>query len=223
MNKFKVGDILKGNENNGYAITGENSVVRVVRIYPDKEKLLVLVIKPSLPTQEADIGNEFYVSSSAFTLVEKDKPAKKPRASVIPDFTMTELIHMISDKLGIKPQAFKLQPLGLFRLGTQFESFHQGKYVQHDLSEYFIDEEGTMYSRNNDTYFTKYGKRLTKLSDNSISSSGKIVNSFRDKQGLKVTISRERIKKMMRGGYLEDVTLMSLEDEKVEGIGQLVG
>jgi hypothetical protein len=49
------------------------------------------------------------------------------------------------------------------------------------------------------------------------------VNSFRDKQGLKVTISRERIKKMMRGGYLEDVTLMSLEDEKVEGIGQLVG
>jgi hypothetical protein len=219
MSKFKVGDIVTGLSGNDYAVTTKDAILEVTTVH-SRSIMEVKVLESKDEYGSKRVGRTYDVESDRFKLV---KQAKKPLASVIPDYTMTELIHMISDKLGIKPQAFKLQPLGLFRLGTQFGSVHQGEFVQHDLSEYFIDEEGTMYSRNNDTYFTKYGKRLTKLSDNSINASGKIVNSFRDKRGLKVTISRERIKRMMRDWQLEDVTLMSLEDEKVEGIGQLVG
>ena len=72
-----------------------------------------------------------------------------------------------------------------------------------DLSEYLIDEEGDLYSLNDDTYFTKYGTRLKQLSNHSFNGSGSIVNTFRSTTGRKVTIRRSVIKKLMIRGELD--------------------
>lgn len=78
-----------------------------------------------------------------------------------------------------------------------------------DLSEYFIDSQGDMYSLNNDTYFTKYGIRLKILSNTAISN-GNIVNSFRAKSGRKVTIRRSKLIKMMYGAQFRETSFDNL-------------
>jgi hypothetical protein len=94
-----------------------------------------------------------------------------------------------------------LQPrdLKVFRLGD-YTLPRTGETV--DLSEYLIDEEGDLYSVNNDTYFTKYGTRLKQLSNGALDAGGYITNSFRATNGRKVTIRRKEIKKMMLRGAL---------------------
>lgn len=121
----------------------------------------------------------------------------------LPSGKFSQVVRELSNVLGIKPMPFNIIPIQLFRLGT-YTMPNTGLVV--DLSEYFIDIEGSMYSRNASTYFTDYGKLLEKLSDNSFNNSGSLVNSFRALSGKKVTIRRQAIKNMMAMGLLEDVT-----------------
>lgn len=115
------------------------------------------------------------------------------------------LIQALSDAFGVRDQVFKVEPVQLFRLGNFVLPV---KGTTEDLSEYFIDADGDMYSKNDDTYFTKYGMILTKLSNGALDSSGNIVNSFRAKSGNKVTIARKKLIEMRNAGLLEDVTML---------------
>ena len=98
---------------------------------------------------------------------------------------------------------------------TNVRLFQMGDYLLPDsglivdLSEYFIDSQGDMYSLNNDTYFTKYGIRLKILSNESITS-GNVVNSFRAKSGRKVTIRRSKLIKMMYNGQFRETSFDNL-------------
>jgi len=127
----------------------------------------------------------------------------------LPSEQFSEVVRKISSVIGIKPMAFRIIPIKLFRLGF-YTLPSLGVTV--DLSEYFIDIEGSMYSRNTHTYFTEYGRLLEKLSDNSYNSSGVLVNSFRSSTGKKVTIRRQYLKNMMHMGMLEDVTGMAYSE-----------
>ena len=85
----------------------------------------------------------------------------------------------------------------LFSLGV-FKSPKTGR--TYDLSEYLIDSEGDLYSKNSGTYVTKYGRRLEKLSNNLA------MNSLRDKRGIKVTIRREVLKEMLANNSFKAVS-----------------
>jgi len=69
-----------------------------------------------------------------------------------------------------------------------------GEYNNSDLSRYFIDRDGNLYSRNGLSWEINPVKDrdLLKLSNNSTDKSGNIVNSFRDTKGNKVTVPRNR-------------------------------
>lgn len=99
------------------------------------------------------------------------------------------------------PRELKVYRLGFYRLPSTG--------IMSDLSEYFIDEEGDVFSLNDDTYFTKYGIRLKQLS-NGAYTNGLLVNSFRDRQGKKVTISRNKLKSMRDSGMFELVSFDNL-------------
>lgn len=94
-----------------------------------------------------------------------------------------------------------IQPreLKVFRLGTYIMPVSKESV---DLSEYFIDEEGDMYTLNDDTSFTKFGSRLVQVSNNAYDAGGKRTNSFRATNGRKVTIRREHLIRIMRRGDL---------------------
>lgn len=127
------------------------------------------------------------------------------------------LSRLINSIMGTKQNPVKIVPLRLYRL-NKYTLPELGVDVY--LKEYFIDEEGSLYSRNTNTYFTKYGKLLTKLSDNTMLH-GKIINTLRDISGKKVTIQRNRLINMMNMGKLEEVTLQQLtneNDSKVDNI-----
>ena len=88
--------------------------------------------------------------------------------------------------LGVGQQKpIKLYNLGNYKLPN--------KNVSVDLSEYYMDADGDLYSLNSYTYVTKFGRRLYPLSNNS-RSGGKIINTLRSTLGTKVTVSREVIK-----------------------------
>lgn len=112
------------------------------------------------------------------------------------------LFNMIQNKLSIpanklfKPVELKLYSLGMFTRPQRGDTL--------DLSDYFIDEEGDVYSLNRDTYFTKFGMRLEILSNGARNESGQIVNSFRARNGVKVTITRNKLKALMKAGKLEE-------------------
>jgi len=120
----------------------------------------------------------------------------------------SQVSREISKALGGKQLPFKIIPLQLFMLG-KYEMPSTGKVL--DLGEYFIDSEGSIYSRNNDTYFTKNGKHLEKLSDSSFNSSGNIINTFRATDGTKVTIKRQTLVFMRDMGKFTDVTAYGFE------------
>ena len=103
-------------------------------------------------------------------------------------------MSFIKTDKGINKDARSVQ---LFSLG-EFKAPNTGKI--HDLSEYLIDSEGDLYSKNTDTYVTKYGTRLEKLSNNLT------VNSLRDKRGIKVTISRKVLKTMLANNAFKAVS-----------------
>jgi hypothetical protein len=77
--------------------------------------------------------------------------------------------------------------------------------VEYDLSAYFIDEQGTLYSKNRDSYETDYGTSTLTLSDGSVNKLGKIVNTLRDSKGRKVTLTRESLVNSMIMGLLVKV------------------
>jgi len=79
-----------------------------------------------------------------------------------------------------------------------------GVYKGSDLSRYFIDQNGDLYSRNKDSWEINPVKHqdLLKLSNNSTDKSGQIVNSFRDVKGNKITIRRNNFNYYtLRGCY----------------------
>lgn len=116
-----------------------------------------------------------------------------------------QLIKSLSEVFGVKDQVFKVEPVKLYRLGNYVLPV---KGTIEDLSEYFIDEDGDLYSKNDDTYFTKYGVVLTKLSNSARDNSLRVVNSLRAKSGNKVTIARDKLVSMRNRGELEDVTML---------------
>lgn len=59
--------------------------------------------------------------------------------------------------------------------------------TRHDLSEYSIDEQGQVWSNNNDTYVTKYGRRIRKGEGMTR------VATMRDRDGKKVSITRGKL------------------------------
>ena len=112
----------------------------------------------------------------------------------------SKLVNEIGDSFSINvSKLIAPRQLKVYRLG--FYVMPESKTVV-DLSEYFIDEEGDIYSLNNDTYFTKYGIRLKQLSNSSFNQSGKLINTFRATSGRKVTIDRQSLRiKMVSGGF----------------------
>lgn len=108
----------------------------------------------------------------------------------------------------LAPRELKLYQLGLYTMPVSKEVV--------DLSEYFIDEEGDMYSLNHDTYFTKFGIQLKQLSNGAYNQSGVIVNSLRGTNGRKVTLRRKdviafRIKGNLVARSFDDVPVMREE------------
>ena len=61
------------------------------------------------------------------------------------------------------------------------------------LGQYFLDQLGNMYSLNTQTYCTKYGYRMHKLSDESCNQMGQLHNTVRTTLGLKVTVTRAEL------------------------------
>lgn len=94
----------------------------------------------------------------------------------------------------IVPKELKVYRLGEYRMAKTGEVL--------DLSEYFIDEEGDMYTLNDDTYFTNNGTRLKQISNGAYDAGGKMTNSFRATNGRKVTIRREHFRRLMHQGNL---------------------
>lgn len=118
-----------------------------------------------------------------------------------------KLVEEIGNSFSV-PVSKLIQPTGikLYQLG-EYQLPESGLIV--DLSEYLIDSQGDMYSINNDTYFTKYGKRL-KILSNGASVNGWTVNSFRAKSGRKVTIRRNKLIAMMKGGKFRETSFDNL-------------
>lgn len=172
MSQFKEGDILIGNDNNTYIITNRKSKCKVIEVTPDSNLIKVKMIEGLRE------GHTYYVYSQFFNLVE----------------SYEHVMEFIKSDKGIVNDVRSVQ---LFSLGI-FKSPRRG--ISHDLSEYLIDSEGDLYSKNNDTYVTKYGTRLEKLS-NKLS-----VNSLRDKRGIKVTISRKVLKTMLANNAFKAVS-----------------
>lgn len=98
----------------------------------------------------------------------------------------------------IKPAELKV-----YRLGQVYFAAQQ-RFL--DLSEYYIDEQGDMFTLNDDTYFTKYGSRVKMLSNASFNQSGQLINTFRATDGTKITIMRRTIKRAMLKGELDQIS-----------------
>ena len=96
------------------------------------------------------------------------------------------LLKEMTSMLGVGQQ----KPIKLYNLGTYKLP---NKDISVDLSEYYMDADGDLYSLNTGTYVTKFGRRLYPLSNNSKSGS-KVINTLRSIHGYKVTVSREVIK-----------------------------
>ena len=106
---------------------------------------------------------------------------------------------------------FQPRELRVFRLPTLYSMPKSGELV--DLSNYYIDEEGDMYSLNSNTPFTEFGARLEMISNDAIDRDGSIVNSLRGKsagRGRKVTVRRDAIIKLRDVGALTEVGLNGL-------------
>lgn len=74
----------------------------------------------------------------------------------------------------------------LKRLGTYTKPQRK---TQHDLSEYSVDESGQIWTNNNGTYVTAYGRDIAQ-------GSGKDATAtLRDKNGAKVSIVRKKLQK----------------------------
>jgi biopolymer transport protein ExbD len=82
----------------------------------------------------------------------------------------------------------------LKKLGTYKKPI---KGTVHNLSAYTVDETGNVFSNNKNTYVTKYGKavRESQGKDDTV--------TLRDDQGVKVSISRAKLKR----AYLQDKSL----------------
>ena len=66
MNRFKVGDLVTGNELNSYGFTNASATCKVVRIRDD---ILMNVVIIKHPTYNGD--TEFIVASKKFKLVRQ--------------------------------------------------------------------------------------------------------------------------------------------------------
>lgn len=75
-----------------------------------------------------------------------------------------------------------------------------GTYSQggkkHNLSEYYVDREGQLYSRNTDTWEldSRSGRDLLICSNKNVNKLGSVVNSLRTTSRKKVTVRRESLK-----------------------------
>lgn len=198
-NIFKIGDRAKlnsyargvssfnvGNEVTVMAIEGER-----IRVKRDDRDYTQFFFEDQLDLLQGSLEKTKTVESP------KELKARLPRQK------FSEASRAVSEVLGVKQQPYKIIPLKFFRLG-KYEMPNKGKSV--DLSEYFMDEEGSLYSKNNDTYVTKFGKLLEKLSDESKNMSGNTINTLRAKDGTKVTIQRRNLEQLMKLGKFEDVT-----------------
>ena len=108
--------------------------------------------------------------------------------------TFKALVNLISGN-----KLVEIKELKLYNLGTLVTPKSR---LKADLREYFIDEDGDLYSLNKSSYVTKYGSILEQLSNNSLSRTGEIVNTFRDTMGRKATFKRKTLKKLMQDGNL---------------------
>lgn len=122
---------------------------------------------------------------------------------------------------------FKARPLALYCLGKNFTMRRHVlggiEEVQLDLSQYFIDEEGDLYSMNDETYVTHGGRNLVMLANSSVDDAGYLVNSLRDRngrsvkgRGFKKTFRRIDLIAAMQSGKLEMVDYGSLAGAKPE-------
>jgi hypothetical protein len=124
---------------------------------------------------------------------------------------MNQIIRSLknAEPVGIVDETgfYKLQKIRLFSLGKNvLKMKHRGIEIGLDLREYFIDLSGNLYSINDDTWTTKYGINLLRLSDDSVNRKGQVVNSLRDVFGVKFTPRRGALYGKLMEGALEEVT-----------------
>lgn len=114
---------------------------------------------------------------------------------------MKTLFTFLNESLDIN-QPVKLNEVKLYQL-----SFYTMPIKNRvcDLRQYFVDEHGDVYTQNNATPFTRFGLVLKKCSNNSFSKH-RLINTFRDTLGTKVTISRKKIVEMINNNELDEVS-----------------
>lgn len=97
------------------------------------------------------------------------------------------LIAMLIETKENKMQNIQLAPIGIYTLPSTGE--------QVDLSEYYLDKFGNLYSANPDTWEVNPIKKRNLLicSNNCINKSGDMINSLRSKGRKKVTIARKKL------------------------------
>ena len=93
-------------------------------------------------------------------------------------------------KLWFKVRAFLNgeKTLVLKRIGN----WKQGNRT-YNLRDYFIDQDGNLYSNNWLSWEITHLHQLLKCSDNTVNKSGKVHNTLRTVEGIKVTVVREKL------------------------------
>lgn len=90
-----------------------------------------------------------------------------------------------------------------------------------NLRDYYVDDKGSLYSRNMDSY--ELGRRegygILKCSDDSVIK-GDIVNSLRDTMGTKVTIRRKNI---LWSKVLGEITTFRVKTSENDRRYQIIG
>lgn len=84
MNKFKVGDIIRGNDRNEYAYTSNHSLCKVTEV-KDEDSIVVEVVAHKEPRKVGDFWN---VESDKFELASRADCLEFNRTDLIPKKTI---------------------------------------------------------------------------------------------------------------------------------------
>jgi hypothetical protein len=95
MNKFKVGDYIKGNQNAFYSITDEDMTrAKVIKILSDddyEDDIRIKILKHK--TKKEEIGRTFEVNSEYFTLIDSSPDFSSESTKITSDFKVGDIIR----------------------------------------------------------------------------------------------------------------------------------
>lgn len=112
MNKFKVGDLVKGTQNSPYNITDEDMTLgEVIEVYKeDEHRKDDICVKVLEHRRSREVGHTFPVESQYFEPVE---PARAPKIVIAPDneedidwltYKASRIVKRLSEKSGMSTE-----------------------------------------------------------------------------------------------------------------------